>query len=343
MREPSTTKTRRHEGGTKAILSALVSSWYSYLSLVAVISGIALLGCGQPAAPVKETPALKVGVLPIVDALPMYVAEQEGYFKEQNVQVELVLFPSALERDSAFVAGQIDGELNDLISTGLLNKEGEKAKIVRLAYKGNESMAMMVVLASPSSKIASARELKGVPIGISTNSVIEYATDRLLQSAGLAPSEIAKTEVTKIPVRAEMLAKGQLQAATLPEPLASLAEQQGARRVIDDSKSGTGQSAITFRQETVAKSSEAIRRFLAAYEKGVSAINGSPNRFRDLLVDKGKVPDSLKSTFNVPQFAKAQLPTRADIEDVVKWMVERKLLGQPIPYEKMVAEGLLPK
>lgn len=314
----------------------------AFTVLAVVVFGAVLLGCASQATP-KETLQLKVGVLPIVDVLPMYVAEQEGYYKEQNLQVELVLFPSALERDSAFVAGQIDGELNDPISAALLNKEGEKAKIVRLAYRGNESMAMMVVLASPASKIASPRDLKGVPVGISKNSVIEYATDRLLQSAGLAPSEIEKTEVTKIPVRAEMLAKGQLQAATLPEPLASLALQQGARRVIDDSKTGTGQSVVTFRQEAVAKNPEAIRRFLAAYEKAVGVINGSPNKYRDLMVDKAKVPDSLKSSFNVPQFAKGQLIVQKDLEDVMQWMVERKLLDRAIPYDRMVAQGLLPK
>ena len=102
------------------------------VGLAALALVLALGGCAPQAAP-KETLSLKVGVLPIVDVLPMYVAEQEGYFKEQNLQVELVLFPSALERDSAFVAGQIDGELNDPISTALLNKDGEKAKIVRLA------------------------------------------------------------------------------------------------------------------------------------------------------------------------------------------------------------------
>ncbi|MGE5620531.1 MAG: ABC transporter substrate-binding protein [Sphingomonadaceae bacterium] len=312
------------------------------LALAAAGLVLAVAGCGPQAAP-KESLSLKVGVLPIVDVLPMYVAEQEGYFKEQNVEVEMVLFPSALERDSAFVAGQIDGELNDPISAALLNKEGDKARIVRLAYKGNESMAMMVVLLSPSSKITSPKDLKGVPIGISKNSVIEYSTDRLLQSAGLAASEIEKTEVTKIPVRAEMLAKGQLQAATLPEPLASLAQQQGARRLIDDSKTGIGQSVITFRQEVVSKNAEAIRRYLAAYEKAVEAINGSPNKYRDLMVDKAKVPDSLKESFDVPQFAKGQLIAQRDLEDVMQWMVERKLLEKAIPYDQMVAQGLLPK
>ncbi len=328
------------------------------LTFLIVISVAALSGCAPQAAPQaapqgtpqatsqaasKETLSLKVGLLPIIDVLPMYVAEQEGYFKQQNLQVELVLFPSALERDSAFVAGQIDGELNDPVSAGLLNKDGEKAKVVRLTYKGNPSMAMMVLVAAPNSKIASAKDLKGVPIGISKNSIIEYATDRMLQSAGLAASDIEKTEVTKIPVRAEMLAKGQIQAGTLPEPLASLAEQQGAHRVVDDSKSGIGQSVMTFRQDVVAKNPEAIRRFLAAYEQGVTAINASPNKYRDLMVDKAKVADSLKSTFNVPQFVKGQLPAQGDIEDVVRWMVEQKLLDKAIPYDKLVAPGLLPK
>lgn len=284
---------------------------------------------------------LNVGVLPIIDSLPMYVAEAEGYFKEQKLQANLVLFPSALERDSAFVAGQLDGILNDPVATALLDKDGDRARIVRLAYKGNESMAMMVVLAAPGSRIAAPADLKGVPIGISSNSVIEYATDRLLQGAGLAAADISKTEVTKIPVRAEMLAKGQLQAATMPEPLASLAVQQGAKIVTDDSKTGTGKSVVSFSQGAIAKNAEAIKRFLVAYEKGVDAINANPEKYRNLMVDKAKVPDSLRATLKVPAFAKAQLPTQADEDDVVKWMVDKKLLEKPIPYDRMIATGLL--
>ncbi len=344
MRQPLTTVTQRHQANTVTKgLCSFVPSWHlNLLLLLAAAVGIALSGCSLQSA-TRETTRLRVGVLPILDALPMYVAELEGYNREQNLQVELVLFQSALERDSALVAGQIDGVLNDPVSAALLDKDGDKARIVRLAFKGNESMAMMVVLASPNSRIRSPQDLKGVPIGISRNSVIEYTTDRLLQSAGLAPSEIEKTEVTKIPVRAEMLAKDQLQAATLPEPLASLAELQGARRVIDDSKTGTGQSLITISRQALDGNAEAIRRFLATYERAVVAINGSPNSYRDLMVDKAKVPDALRNSFSVPQFAQGQLPSRADVEDVVRWMVERGLLDQPIPYDKLVAEGFLPK
>ena len=44
----------------------------------------------------------------------------------------------------------------------------------------------------------------------------------------------------------------------------------------------------------------------------------------------------------MPVFAKAQLPTQEDISDVMRWMVDKKLLDKAIPYDKMVAQGLLP-
>jgi len=46
-----------------------------------------------------------------------------------------------------------------------------------------------------SSTVTTPADLKGVPIGISQNTVIEYLTDRMLQAEGLDPADIAITEV----------------------------------------------------------------------------------------------------------------------------------------------------
>lgn len=40
--------------------------------------------------------SLKIGLLQIEDSAPFYVAEQEGFFKDENVRVEPVPLPSAL-------------------------------------------------------------------------------------------------------------------------------------------------------------------------------------------------------------------------------------------------------
>jgi len=287
---------------------------------------------------------LRVGLLPILDALPMYVADTEGFFKQQGVDVEFVLFSSALERDSAFQAGQIDAELNDLVSTALLNKDAQRAKVVRLAFKPTSEMAMLSIFAAPtSSKIASTADLKGVPIAVSGNTIIEYTTDKLLRAAGLAPPDIKTMEVTKIPVRVEMLAKGQIEAATLPEPFASLAAQQGARLIVDDRKDKVSQSVVTFQQEVIDKNSDAVRHFLVAYEKGVQAISEKPDAYRSLLIDKAKVPEELKSTFKMPEYPRAEVSTRQDVDSVIEWMLSKGLLSKKLSYEQMVNDQLLPK
>ena len=322
-----------------------------YLGIASIFAVLLVIGsaCGS-ASPSRgstgagSTTSLRVGLLPILDVLPMYVADAEGFFKEQKVDVEFVLFASALERDSAFQTGQIDAELNDLVSTALLNKDAERAKVVRLAFKPTSKLAMLSIFAAPtSSRIGSAIDLKGIQIAVSGNTVIEYTTDKLLRSAGLAPSDIKTTEVTKIPVRVEMLLKGQIEAATLPEPFASLAAQQGAKLVVDDRKDKVSQSVVTFQQEVISKNPEGVRRFLAAYEKGVEAIAEKPDAYRALLIEKAKVPEALQATFVRPEYPRAGVSSREDVESVVEWMVGKGLLSKKLSYEQMVNDQLLPK
>ncbi len=320
------------------------------VTLFGVMAIVVLAACGAATPGQTETsggggtPAkLRIGLLPIIDALPMYVAEAQGYFKEQKLDVELTVFASAMERDSALQAGQTDGQLNDLIATGLINKDGERAKAVRVSYKANPKMAMLTIVAAPNGKVKTAADLKGVPVAVSGNTVIEFGTDRMLRTAGLSPADIKTTEVTKIPVRLEMLAKGQIEAATLPEPFTSLALQQGARIVVDDKQANQNESVITFRQEVIEKNSDAMRRFLAAYEKGVQAISEKPEQYRDLMVEKAKVPDTLRQSLAIPPFPKAGVSSREEVASVVEWMVGKGMLPEKLSYERMINATLLPK
>lgn len=308
---------------------------------MAIILAVPLSAC-QSLTP-QQSSKLKVGLLPIVDVLPMYVAEAEGYFKERNVDVELVLFPSALERDAALQAGQIDGQLNDLVSVTLLNKDAERVQIVRLSHQSSPAKAMIAILAAPNSGINGPQDLRGKEIAISGNTVTEYVTDRLLQSSGISPNDVKKTEVTKIPVRAEMLSKGQVAAGALPEPLASLAVQQGARVVVDDGPSGISQSVISFRTEVIKARPEAIRRFLDAYDEAVGVINASPEKYRALLVEKAKIPEQIAESFTVPKYPPSSVPSREDIAAVNEWALAKGLIQKAWAYEQVVNPSLLPK
>ena len=316
----------------------------SFLASLVVFLLVATLAaaCTVPSLSPADDGHLKVGVLGILDTLPMYVADQEGYFKNQGIAVELVPFKSARERDTAMQAGQIDGMLHDLNSAAPLIKDADKVRVLRVAMRTAPGKAMFRLLAAPQGKARTVSDLRGMEIGISKSTVIEYVTDSLLVAGGLQPGDTAYIPVPDIGLRLSSLVEGQLAAATLPEPMASLAIKQGARPLADDSQLTVGQSVLTFSLDAIQKKPATLRKFLAAYEDGARALNANPAKYNSLLIDKGRVPEPVKDSFAMPPFPTASVPTESEVSAATAWMVRKGLLTKALSYAMIVDGTLLP-
>jgi len=302
-----------------------------FVVLVALLTA-SLAGCGT-----EEPTTLKMALLPIVDVLPMYVAEQNGYFEAQDIQVELVPVKSAQERDALIQAGEVDGMLTDVPGVGLFNQETVQVKIVATARRAYPGSPLFRLLAAPGSQIDAAIDLAGVKIGISQNTVIEYITDRMLEKSGLGTDQIAIEEIKDIPVRFEQLMNGQLQAATLPDPLASGAIVAGARLVVDDSQfMGYSQSVLAFNLQALEVKPQIVGKFLAAWNKAVADLNSDPEAYRDLLIEKGRVPESVQDSYAMPPFPEGEITSPDQWADVVAWLLDKGLIEREIPYDEAV-------
>jgi NitT/TauT family transport system substrate-binding protein len=273
----------------------------------------------------------------------MYVAQQEGLYEKYGVNIELVPVASAPERDQLIAAGQTDGMINEALSTAFLNKEKVQAQVVRFARAATAENPLFSILAAKDSGIDSPQDLKGVEIGISQATIIEYLTDRLLQTEGFTKEEIKTIAVPKIPDRLNLLGTGELKAAMLPEPPVTLALQQGARVILDDSvKPELSYSTITFRKDVIDENPQAVAGFLAAIEEAVGLINADPAKYGDLLVEQKVVPPALAGKFEVPPFVTAGVPSEAQWKDMIAWAVEKGLLEKEMAYADSVNPSLLP-
>ncbi len=310
-------------------ISRVVSIGLLVVMLAATLA-TTLAGC----VPVpSEDGKLKIALLPILDVIPVFIAEQNGYFAEQGIQVEGVPVKSAQERDVLIQTNQVDGMLADLISTGLLNKESVKVKVVYTALRSYPNAPMFRILAGPNAHIRTPADLRGVPIGISQNTVIEYVTNRLLEAEGLKLDEIAVAEVSAIPVRFEQLMNGNIQAATLPDPLAQGAIAAGARLVVDDAKYAQySQSVLSFRVDALKGKPNTVKKF-----------NAHPEKYQGLLIEKGRVPQAIQDSYKMPPFPAPGVPAAAEVADVVAWLRDKGLVGRDIPYADMVDAAFLPK
>jgi NitT/TauT family transport system substrate-binding protein len=308
-------------------------------TLFLLILAVILSACGSPAEPAT----LKIAVLPIIDALPMYVAQQEGVFAKHGVSVEFVPVASAPERDQILAAGQADGTINETLAVMALNKEVVQMQVVRYALRPTEGHGHFFILASGQSGITDVNGLKGVEIGVSQGTVIEYVTARILQAQGFSPDEIKTVAVPKIPDRMALLASGELKAGVMPDPLASLVVAQGGVVIADDSTYPEyGFSVISFRKAVIDENSKAVEGFLAAIEEATALVNADPAKYKNLLSEQNLVPASLLDTYRAPMFPAAGVPTEAEWQDALNWLKEKGMLDVDVSYADSVNASLLP-
>lgn len=143
------------------------------LGLALVVSQAACSALpGQVKSGATAPVTLKITVLPILEALPMYVAENEGFFKAHGVDVQVIPSASAPERDQLIASGQVDGTINELLGAVLYNKDQTQVQVVRYARAATPDAALFRILASKASGVTTVEGLKGVQVGISNGTII---------------------------------------------------------------------------------------------------------------------------------------------------------------------------
>jgi NitT/TauT family transport system substrate-binding protein len=166
----------------------------------------------------------------------------------------------------------------------------------------------------------------------------------MLEAEGLSGTDIAVQEVSAIPVRYEQLMNGNLEAATLPDPLAQGAIAAGAKAVVDDSKYPQfSQSVLSFSTDALKNKPNTVRKFLVAWEKAVNELNAHPEKYQGVLIDQGRVPKSIQDTYTMPPFPGRGVPSESEVKDVAAWLKAKGLVGRDIPYTDVVDSSFLPK
>lgn len=318
-----------------------------FLGLIVLSLAIFVFGCGaqkvsESQSAKSETKTVKIGILPIEDNLPFYVAEKDKIYAKEGVQVELVSFASAMERDAALQAGQIDGQVADLLAVALLKKIGVDVRIATIGLGATPQEGRFAILSSPKSDIKDLAGLKGATLGISQNSIIDYVSDQMLIDKGVQLNNIKEISIPKMPVRVDMLLSDQITAACLPDPLASLAQAKGAHVLVDDTYKNISQTVFLFRSASIQDNPEGIKAVVRAYGSAGQALTNNPDQYRELFLDKAQIPQELKDSYKTPTFSKLQLPTEEEVQSVMKWMVDRKLIPQAYDYQELVDPSLLP-
>jgi len=272
---------------------------------------------------------VKIGILPDVDSIPFIAADTKGYFSNAGINVKLVPFQSSVERDAALQSGAIDGEVADVLAAAFAVQNGLKVKITSITTGKYD------ILLAPNSTIEDIDNLSGKKIAISKNTIIEYVTDQLLIRNGFSPDNIEKVIIAQMPVRLEMLKTGKVDAACLPEPLASLAVKSGAKSLLTTMGTDLAPGIMLFTEKALKEKEEKIRKLYEVYEKVTTDINNDPDEFRDVL-SSASFPEEVIGSFEFPTYHGVIVPTQEDIDQVIDWLKSRQLIEKDLSYNDLV-------
>jgi NitT/TauT family transport system substrate-binding protein len=291
---------------------------------------------------VESGPVVNFGTLPVLQALPLFVAEEKGYFREMGIAVRLLRFNSAMEKDVALSSGQIAGYFGDMMTPMVLNANNIPVKMVATIFSTPKDQRMFAILASPQRTDKTLPDIAKEGISVSSNTILDYLTTRLLASKGIRADQIKLIEIKNIPLRLQMLLSGQIPAAVLPEPLATLAEQKGARALIDDAGAGISSTVLAFDERFLKNNGNIFTAFLKAVNKASVYINTHHDEVRTIMNRECRVPEPLRKSFPIPLFNKLTVPDRAQVMDVYNWLHEKKIIKKEMTYKQIVLDGNLP-
>ncbi|MEN6460782.1 MAG: MetQ/NlpA family ABC transporter substrate-binding protein [Syntrophomonas sp.] len=306
------------------------------ICLLIIISGFTFVGCGKEETASVPEKTITIGVMPDVESIPFIIAEKNGYFEKEGVKVKIEHFKSAADRDSALHTGKLDGVITDILAVVFANEGGINLKIIA---KNDGNIELM---AGKNSGINTADELKGKNIGLSTNTIMEYSLDKMLEAAQLKAEDVNKAAIPPLPTRLEMLQGGKIDAAILPEPLAGLAVKNGAKVLNSTDQMANKAGAIAFTGKSLQESPAEVKAVFRAYNDAVAYIQKEPaSSYIDFVIQEQGFPAAIKDTIKLPKYSKAELPSEKILNDVVQWMKGKNLIKGNYEYKDLVADKVL--
>jgi NitT/TauT family transport system substrate-binding protein len=276
---------------------------------------------------------ITIGLMPDVDSIPFIIAQEKGFFKEEGLNVNLKSFKSAVDRDSALQSGNLDGAISDMLAEAFYKEGGFDTVITSLSSGSYKLIINKEVTA------ATVKELQGKDVAISKNTIIEYVTDRIMINSGLTPADINKVVIPQIPARLEMLQNGKIAAATLPEPMASVAIKNGCKLLNSSDQLGINPGVLVFTGKAVKERAQEIAAMYRAYNKAIAYLAQEPmENYIDLLIEKGGFPAGVKGSLVLPKYQKLSAPKEQDIADCITWLRERQLIKNNYAYKDLVSD-----
>ena len=292
-----------------------------------------LVGCGQSYEETKrisreqrqkvqreDSAALKVAVLPTLDCLPLYLAEDHQLF-DTVVDIRLKHFTAQMDVDTALINNRVELGVTDLVRAERMMKQGTPIEYL------TATNAYWQLISNRIARITDLKHLDDKMLAMTRYSVTDLLSDLAADSAKLKPERVFRLQINDVNVRLKMLENNEMDALLMTEPQAAQARLLKHKVLLDTRKLDMQMGSIVMQSSVLHDKWRKVQ--LKVLIKGYNAACDSINKYgvshyKDLVMKYCKVKreavDSIPKDLKFSHIAK---PRAQDIDRAQKWLSKK--------------------
>ena len=276
-----------------------------------------------------ELKKVRLSVSNAVHSLSVLVAHEEGLFREEGLDVELIktagsAHVNTVDRPEAI----FDRPLETLYTSGGMDQfrlcewgvmkravDGEQcdqrpAKIIALGA----AMSKFAIVASANGNIVEPEQLANTPIGVTIYNGSHFTTLKMLEGF-LRKEEIQVVNIGTMPQRLEAVRQGELAACTFNEPWISVAQKEGFRIILESHSTRSEAAGDEMDGPTLAAN-------FRAQARAAAMIHADPGKYAHYMTDEtgGRIEPHELQTWRL-LYAPPTPYTRQRFERTYQWML----------------------
>ena len=291
---------------------------------------LVLVGCGMSYEETKrlkherqqqalraDSAALKVAVLPTLDCLPLFVAEERQMF-DTAVDIRLKRFSAQMDCDTALQRGRVELAVSDLVRTERMATMG-----LRLKYL-TATNAYWLLIGNRNQRITELKHLDDRMVAMTRYSVTDLMAELAVDSAKLKPERVFRIQVNDVNVRLDVLENNEMDALLLTEPQLTQALLGKHHVLLDSRREDIWMGVIA--EDSIAMSEASRQRQLKAlvdgYNKACDSLNAyGVKHYSDIIMKYcdlselalRQLPDSLR-------YDHVAAPRQKDVAQARQWL-----------------------
>lgn len=264
-----------------------------------------------------DSAALKVGVTPTLDCMPVFLAKEHHLFDTLGVDIRPKLFTAHLDIQDRLEKGKLEAGFTDLVRAERMMKRGTPL------YYVTATNTYWQFITNRKSRIKELRQLTDKMVAMTNHSVTDMLAQMCVDSVKLKQTDVFRVPINDVYVRLSMLQNNEMDAMLMTEPQATTARLYKNPVLMDTRKIDLRMGAIVMRERVMSDQNrkKQLDAFVKAYNMACDSLNMNGwERYKDIMMKYIQMDEKTYQALPKLKFEHAQTPRQKDIDRAKRFL-----------------------